>query len=437
MTAWILAGCALALTVAFSAMAWLGDLYVGARSFVVLFGLASAAYGLAVARVVWRPPGGSRMLLGIVGAALVFRVVLLPTTPSLSTDLYRYLWDGRLAVAGVSPYRHAPGASELAGFRDEGIYPRLNHRDWRTIYPPGAQILFAGMAWLAPGSALALKLLIGLFDVATIGLLVGWLRALGRPPTWVLVYAWHPLVVVELAGSGHLDAVVLAVSVAALWAATREQEGWAGALVGVGTVVKLYPVLLLAAVCRRRSGRALAGWAAVVAAGYALYAHEGWAVLGSLGRYVAEEEFNGSLRTILDLALAPFGPGGLRVGRVLPLVGLALAALGIALAAREVPPWRRAVWLVGGYLLAVPNLFPWYTLWIVPLLAAAPAWPWLYLSSAVALTYLVFVQAAWGIPGWVTAVEFVPFAAGLVITAWPRAAGSGYLGARDAMGASS
>jgi len=431
-TAWTLIGCGTALAVAFAGLAWLGDLFADARSFVALFGLAGAAYGLAVVRIVHRPPGGLRALLGVLGAALVFRLILLPTVPSLSTDLYRYVWDGRLAAAGVSPYRYPPNAPEVAGFRDETVYPRLNHAEWHTIYPPGAQLLFAGMARLAPESPLALKGLVVFFDVATIGLLVGWLRSLGRPAVWVLLYAWHPLVVVELAGSGHLDAVALATSVAALWAATRAREGWAGALVGAGTLVKLYPILLLPAVWRRRPARALVACAAVVAAGYASYVQEGGAVLGSLARYVGEEEFNGSLRTVLDLLLGPLGPAGRQAARLLPLVGLGAAALAIGVGAREVPAWRRAFWLVGGYLVATPNLFPWYTLWIVPILAVAPAWPWLYLTGAVSLTYLVFAEPVWRIPAWVTIAEFGPLVLGLVLAVRPRGAAPGHLASRDA-----
>jgi hypothetical protein len=396
----IVGGAALALASAFGAMAALGDLFQAVRRFVFLFGLASLAYALAVAWVVRRPPVGRAALGGILLAAVAFRLILLPIEPRLSTDLYRYLWDGRLAVAGVSPYREAPSAPGLAAFRDAVVYPWLNHADWRTVYPPGAQLLFSGLARLAPSSVLAMKLLILVFDLFTMAALVGWLRALGRPPAWVLVYAWHPLVVVELAGSGHLDAVALAATVAALWAAARGREACAAALLGAGTLVKLYPLLLLPAVWRRPA-RAVGVSLAVVGAGYALYAREGWAVLGSLPRYVAEEEFTAGVRAALDVLLGPLGPPGRLAARLLPLAGL--AALALAVGRWAAPPDRRARWLVGGYLLAAPSLFPWYALWMVPLLASAPAWPWLYFSCAVALGYTSFAGPVWHFPAWVIA----------------------------------
>jgi alpha-1,6-mannosyltransferase len=416
MASLILGGTVLA--AAFGGMLWLGDLFHNIRWFIVLFALASAAYAVAVGRVLRHPPASRWVLGGILGAALLFRLLLLPSAPTLSTDLYRYLWDGRLAIAGVSPYRYPPNAPEVAAFRDALVYPHLNHLEWRTIYPPGAQLLFAGLAGLRPSSVISMKLAVLVADLLTIGLLLGWLRALGRPATWVLVYAWHPLAVVEFAGSGHLDALVLAATIGALWAAMRGRLLVAGALVGVGALVKLYPLLLLPAIWGRQRVRVLAIGLGVVGVGYALYWREGTEVLGSLGRYVAEEEFNGTVRAMLEFGLAPLGPVGLKAARLLPLLGL--AGLALAVGWGTAPAERRARWLVGGYLLTTPNLFPWYTLWMVPLQAAGPAWPWLYLTCAVALTYLSFAQSVWHIPAWVIAVQWVPFALGLAWAARSR-----------------
>ena len=411
----MLGGTAFALGAAFAAIAWLGELHDHARSFVLLFVGASAAYGLAVAWVVRRRPAGRWVLWLIVAAAVGFRLLLLPTAPTLSTDVCRYVWDGRLSAAGVSPYRYLPQAPELARFRSDWLYSCLNHPDWHTIYPPGAQLLFWGVVrWLSDDIVVAKAVLVA-FDLLTLALVAGWLAAIGRPASWALLYAWHPLVVVEVAGSGHLDAVVLATSAAALWAASRGRETWAGALIGAATLVKLYPLILVAAVVRRRPVQTLAACAVVIGAGYGLFAREGPAVLGSLGRYVAQEQFNPGLRALLELPLVPFGPGGRYAARVLSLVGLAGLASVVAFRARQAPVEQRALWVVGAYLLATPSLFPWYALWLVPILAAAPAWPWIHLSCAVSLTYLIFAEPVWHIPRWVTAVEFVPLALGLAL----------------------
>src|SRR5438046_8336342 len=109
--------------------------------------------------------------------------------------------DSRLQVEGVSPFRLPPDAPALTAYRDGVVYPRLNHRSWRTVYPPGAQLVFQAMARLAPASVLAFKALIVAVDLATLCCLAGWLGALARPRAWVLLYASNPLVIVELPGT--------------------------------------------------------------------------------------------------------------------------------------------------------------------------------------------------------------------------------------------
>jgi hypothetical protein len=169
----------------------------------------------------------------------------------------------------------------------------------------------------------------------------------------------------------------------------------------------------------------VAGALVVVGAGYALYAREGWAVLGSLARYVAEEEFAAGVRAALDVLLGPLGSPGRLLARLLPLAGL--AGLALAVGRWDAAPDRRARWLVGGYLLAAPSLFPWYALWMVPLLAVAPTWPWLYFSCAIALGYLSVAGPVWHMPVWVIAAQWLPLALGLAWQARPGLAAPRWL----------
>ncbi len=105
----------------------------------VAAGWAVLLGGLAARR---RGPERAGVVVVLVAGAL-FRVVLVPTPPVLSDDLYRYLWDGRVQAAGISPYRYAPAAPELAPLRDDLVWPGINRKPVRTIYPPLAQAVFA------------------------------------------------------------------------------------------------------------------------------------------------------------------------------------------------------------------------------------------------------------------------------------------------------
>jgi hypothetical protein len=163
--------------------------------------------------------------------------------------------------------------------------------------------------------------------------------------------------------------------------------------------------------------RTLGACAGVLIAGYALHVGDGATALGSLGRYLRVEDTNGPLRTALAALLFPLGAVGRELARVLPLVGLAgiLRAVSLSARGRDAPVSRRALWVTGAYLLTVPNLFPWYAVWIVPVLAVARVWPWLYLTCAVALVYLILAEPILRIPAWVTAAQFVPVALGLLV----------------------
>ncbi|HEV8714937.1 MAG TPA: hypothetical protein VGX03_19170 [Candidatus Binatia bacterium] len=105
-------------------------------------------YCLAL-RLIWRSVAPTPTALAVLFAfALLFRLPLLFTEPRLSTDLYRYLWDGRVQTAGINPYRYAPADEALRFLRDDAVYRRINRKEFPTIYPAGAQLIFWSAAAL-------------------------------------------------------------------------------------------------------------------------------------------------------------------------------------------------------------------------------------------------------------------------------------------------
>ena len=64
----------------------------------------------------------------ILVVAGLLRVLMLPLPPTLSDDVLRYVWDGKVAAAGLNPYRLPPDAPELERLRDD-LWERLPHRD--------------------------------------------------------------------------------------------------------------------------------------------------------------------------------------------------------------------------------------------------------------------------------------------------------------------
>ena len=386
------------LVVACLALARVENLVEAPRTFLALFGVAFACYGAALwalARL-----RGRQTLLIVLTVSLLARFALLWTSPTLSTDAYRYVWDARVAAAGISPYASAPTAPELAHLRDGAIYPRLNHSTWRTIYPPGAQAFFRGVYALSSDSVLAMKVALGIAELATLAVLASLLHALGVPLVHLAVYAWNPLVLVEIWGSGHLDALATLSAVAAVRLAVAGRANLAAAILAVGSLVKLYPAALLPLLLTGGVHGPLVTFALVALAGYVPLAYLGVGVLGSLPQYVSKEFFNPSpLRMMIDVP-------------AITLVALAAWVLYAGLARPDRPLIDRAIALIGGYILLSPNIFPWYALWLVPFLAVRPSVPWIAFTGSVALAYTFFLHEPWAIPGWARAGEFVPLVIG-------------------------
>jgi hypothetical protein len=387
------------------ALARVPNLVEAPVTFLLLFGAAFACYVAGVTALASAPD--SRWWLGwLLGVALAARLVLLPTAPTLSTDAYRYVWDARVAAAGVDPYAYPPTAPAVASLRDDRIYPRLNHTSWRTIYPPGAQVFFRGVYAVAPDSVYAMKTAIAAGELLGLVLLVGLLQRVGLPLTRVVLYAWNPLVLVEVWGSGHLDGLVLPAIVGALLAAVAGRPRTVAVVLATGALVKFYPIVLLplligVAVARserkpRAAALAFATFAGIGVVGYGLFAAVSGGALGSLPRYFQEERFNpGLVRTLVDHPAPTF-------------VAVLAWLIWATWLAPSNGPGARALRLVGGLTVLAPNVFPWYAIWLVPFLALAPSGAWIAFTGTVALSYTFFLDTPWAIPAWARVVEFAP-----------------------------
>ena len=405
----VLTGAGIALSAACWGLARVPNLVLAPRTFLALFTLAFLAYGCgALAAFRLRSPLAIAVILTI---GVVTRLLLLPVAPSLSTDAYRYVWDARVSSAGVDPYAYPPEAPEIAGLRDSSIYPKLNHLTWLSVYPPAAQAFFRVVYRIAPDSVAAMKLALGIAELLALAALVLLLRTLELPVGRLAIYAWNPLLLVEIWGSGHLDALVLATVTAAALASARRRDGLAAILLGIGTLMKIYPaVLLLLLPVRRRPWVAVLFASVVVAGTIATGGLDRWPV-APIGRYVRDEYFNpGLVRSLVNeprLALAA------TAGWV-----VAVAWRGGAghLASRAVP-------LVAGFIVLAPNVFPWYVVWLVPLLAVTPSVPLIVFTGTVAFAYSFFLSEPWGIPWWARLVEGAPL--GIAVALKLRAASAG------------
>lgn len=355
-----------------------------------------ALYALA-AWLVWRVRRTSRSTLALVFVfAALFRLSILFAPPSLSDDIYRYIWDGRVQAAHINPYRYVPADDALKFLRDEAIYPNINRRNFApTIYPPLAQMIFL-MATRVSESVVWMKALMVLFEAAGLYALSLLLASFKWPRERLLLAAWHPLMVWEIAGSGHLDALVVAFVAFALVAQRKGRESLTGALLACAVLVKLFPLVLFPAFYRRRSWRLPLAFCVVLVAGYLPYLSIGARrVVGYLPGYAEEEGLHSGARFFL-LQLTQAFPGGAHVPPAAYIV-FAVLVLGAIAAwcffAREsnrLDDVRRAALLAVVFTVLLSPHYSWYFVWLVPFLCFVSAKylaPLVYLTAASLLLY--------------------------------------------------
>jgi alpha-1,6-mannosyltransferase len=322
-------------------------------------------------------------LIVVLGLAVVMRLLLVAEEPLLSSDLFRYVWDGRVQAAGVNPYRFVPADPALAALRDAAIYPHINRADYAmTAYPPFAQIFFLAVTRISE-SIVAMRLAMVGCEIVIVAVVIDILRKLRRPEATVVAYAWHPLAIFEVANNGHVEALMVAIIMLGVWLLVRQRRGPGAVAVSLAALVKPYAMLILPVFWRPWDWRVPLAILITVLLCYLPYLGAGSGALGFMsGGYAAEEGLlTGTGIWLTALLRSAFGA----VPGLVPVYFVAAAAVMIALGLRYRFDPQRAprqtisavfVLLTAGLLLLSPN-YAWYLLVLVPFIplgGGAIAW---------------------------------------------------------------
>jgi hypothetical protein len=390
--------CGLLLSACVAFWARRGDQTDHVAAHLAVYAVAFAAYLAALRLCRGLSPRGRAAALGL---AVAWRLALACAPPLLSDDVHRYVWEGRIQRHGGNPYAWSdrPAAEKwrpLAGPEDP-VWSGINHKDYAAVYPPLWQLA----AWLVVSvhdSITAMKLFLVVCELGTWSLLGLLLQHRRLPPERLLVLAWSPLALVEIAGSGHNDALGILLLVASLLALELRRPALSALAAALGFQAKLLPGLVAAAWARRYQPWHVAAAAAAAALVAAPYVAAGADLWHSLGKYARFWRFNETL-----FALLLWGMGDAARAQAVALA--LLVGLAALLAWRRAEPAAAALVLVGAWILLAANVLPWYALWLVPLLALCDAPAVLLFTGTVQLAYLVYPawraggpwQLSWGV----------------------------------------
>jgi hypothetical protein len=221
-------------------------------------------------------------------------------------------------------------------------------------------------------------------EAVVVALLLVILARTRRPAGRVVLYAWHPLAIVEIAGSGHPDALLVVLTLASLLLWDRGRRLGTGVALGAAALTKFVPVLLAPLMFRRLGARFAAALLATAAALYLPYVGAGSAALGSVGAYSRQVYGTGPHHWLIALGV----PDSLARGVLLGLLAAAVAWTAARPPRDLAEACRYTALLLAGSLLASQSVLPWYFVWVLPLLCVAPEPALLWASSTVSVYYV-------------------------------------------------
>lgn len=345
------------------------------------------------------------MMLTVIFLALGFfsKAACLETSHPTDGSQPGLMWDGRqyykacyadplplYSVEGLSsgafPYKYSweTDSGELRFME----YPVLSGL-FQYVTAQGAQ------AWHAvfPGGPIEVVkyFTLGAVLLAFLWMIAVWATYLsaGRRPWDTILMAASPLIIFQAFTNYDLMAVAFASVALLLWA--RRRPVWAGAVLGLGVAVKLYPLflfgaLLVVAIRRRRLaelsqavGAAVIAWLAVNLP-ILIPFPQGWREFFRLNsdRPANPESIYTAIQTLTGWAGFDAGRAAGEAPATLNMVSLVLFALGcvavlvIGLTAATTPRVAQLAFLIVAIFLLTNKVWsPQYSLWLVPLAVLA------------------------------------------------------------------
>lgn len=374
------------------------------------------------------------------------RATLILRQPDLSDDVYRYVWDGRVARAGISPYAYAPEDPVLSRI-DPQLRARVAHREIRTVYPPLAQAVFRVFG--GGGSLIGLKSFLALADLSVVALL--WSSQGMSGAFAAALYAFHPLPITEAAGEGHVDSLGAALLLSSVLYLARRRRFAAGLAFAASVLTKYIAGAALLPFVRRARAAGLVSSVALASIVW-LLASRSASPGGDLAQFATRWDFNSVLYpaavSLMDASRLPETAKDLFIewkdqrgnppwtARVFPffyseffaraLLAGCLSMLLILIGIRVGDLEAAVLSSIAALLLFSPTLYPWYLLWPLPLAAKRREPALLFLSFCIPIAYALMFPLP-GVPAaLVLTLEYVPFSILLARTLWlslrPRAA---------------
>ncbi len=392
-------------TISYIILCWYSNspLAISITNYILLLALSFALYAYITYYYIREEHNPS--VYCIVIFAAVFHLVGIFATPQFEDDFFRYLWDGYTFFEQGNPYLHEPSYY----FTDtsipdvyQNLLNQINHPDIKTIYSPLLQYSFWLSHWLFPADILGLKLIYSACNMAIIFILVKIIN-----PRMLLLYAWNPLIIKEVAFTAHPDILGVMFIIAALYFFTKHPKTSALCL-GLSVCSKPFAWLIAVYVLLRFKRLQFVVFFLTIAVVYAPFIFQGSELTGLLA-FGSHWEFNAAIYSLLTYVMSGVEA---KILCAILLFGIMLYCLRCFRQSSVLN--IRGDLLIGGLLMLSPVINPWYLLWLLPFAAIQNyTWPWV-LSFTVLFSYFSGINsgsdalAAYQLFVWVKPIEYIP-----------------------------
>jgi len=337
--------------------------------------------------------------------AILFRVILLFSSPSTSDDVYRYLWEGKLVLNGYNPFELAPDDPALDALHTDLLPSKVSYPGMTTIYPTVSQVVFALGYFISGENLLGLKLIYLFLDILTILVLYRLLKVRGDPVENVLIYAWMPLTIMEYFINMHIDVAGIFFLVLLIYFLEVNKERFSASAFGLGVMVKLYPLLLAPLIVKKIGFRKSIGYfltaGIIIILLFIPFIPEKRSIAASFGTYMANWSFYGSVYPLLGVFFTN------EVARITTLALLGIVIIIITIKSSDTI--SGIFYIALSHAIFATTLFPWYLGYLAVLQTFKGKLSVFWLLFAINLTNFTPLFKPWQEYPWVSFLIYIPF----------------------------
>jgi len=345
-------------------------------------------------------------LFFIIIFGLLFRITLIPSHPSTSDDVYRYIWEGKILYNGYNPFEVAPDDSRLNYLHDKD-FPRLvSFPHTTTIYPSAAQAVFVLGYIISGESDTGLKIIYLFAELLTFVFLIKILRLRKQNENLVLLYSWLPLPIMESFINSHIDVIGITFFIIFIYFILKNKYLLAILPFALSVLTKLYPLIVFPLLIKKIGWKKTLNFGIILTALCLIslypFSPSNRSINASLFTYLKSWSFNGSVYSFLY--------GILHNGYLAREISLALFIVSIVIIAIKYKDFLKGVYAVWiSFIVFAATVYPWYLGWLAAINPFFGFYSVLSLFFTVNFSNITPLGDVWKEHTWVFLIEYIPF----------------------------